>query len=51
MAILAFNFGFMFTLIGFYMIAKKPTFGTGLMYAVIVGAVAAGIGFFVGRKR
>jgi hypothetical protein len=50
-AILAFNFGFMLTIIGYYVMAAKPKMTTGLMYAVAAGAVIAIIGFVVGSKK
>lgn len=50
-AIVAFNFGFMLTLIGFYVMAAKPKMSTGLMYAAAAGAVAAVIGYVVGSKK
>jgi hypothetical protein len=49
-ALVAFNFGFMLTIIGYYLTAAKPTMTTALMYGILAGAVAGGIGFFVGRK-
>jgi hypothetical protein len=50
-AIVAFNFAFMLTLIGYYVMASRPKMTTALMFAVLAGAVAAIVGFFVGRKR
>lgn len=52
MAIVAFNFGFMFTLFGYYFVlADKPKMTTGLMYGIAAGAVVALIGYFVGSKK
>jgi hypothetical protein len=50
-AILGFNFGFMLTLIGYYLTAAKPKTTTGVMFALAAGAVVAAIAYVVGRKK
>jgi hypothetical protein len=35
---------------GYYLTAAKPTMTTAVMYGILAGAVAGGIGFFIGRK-
>jgi cell division septation protein DedD len=50
-ALVAFNFGFMLTLIAYYVIARKPTATTAIMYGILAGGVAALIGYLVGRKE
>ena len=50
-AIVAFNFGFMLTLIAYYVMATKPKMTTALMYGAAAGAVIALVGYFVSSKK
>jgi hypothetical protein len=50
-AVIGFCLTFMATVIGYQVMAAKPTMSTALMYGVAAGAAAATIGFIVGRKK
>jgi hypothetical protein len=50
-AIIGFCLTFMLTVVGYQVMAAKPTMTTALMYGIAAGAVASIVGFIVGKKK